>query len=312
MIKNFIYLDEYKMYSMSSQVFEGVTEYLVSDKGSSTEKSESQKGPVASGRLLADILKTTNRISEKKYLHDYSYTLFEQHLMQEEKVFVLDEQNCVDAENLKNSLNSYSFIKVKSKALFNDIKAIKNILENFNDIGSSLALVANFEEFSDFKCKLQPKTGKPSKLKGFSGASHNLLDDAHLQFARSKGMYKEPDFLEGLRLVLDYGFHDQLELQLRILDFIFSADLNRNYLRESDDLIIRKYSRRTEKEFIVFGIVTQSNVEETIIPEIEDESESMKSAVLNIVNHLTDLELSFTRKLVNEIKIDPIAVYTEL
>lgn len=27
-IKSFIYLDEYKMYSISSQIFEGITEYL--------------------------------------------------------------------------------------------------------------------------------------------------------------------------------------------------------------------------------------------------------------------------------------------
>lgn len=31
-IKNFIYLDEYKMYSISSQIFEGITEYLVDHK----------------------------------------------------------------------------------------------------------------------------------------------------------------------------------------------------------------------------------------------------------------------------------------
>lgn len=29
MIKNFIYLDEEKLYSLSSQIFEGVTEYVL-------------------------------------------------------------------------------------------------------------------------------------------------------------------------------------------------------------------------------------------------------------------------------------------
>ena len=57
-IKSFIYLDEYKMYSISSQIFEGVTESLMSYKGSTTEKEEEQKGPIGSGQIMADILKS--------------------------------------------------------------------------------------------------------------------------------------------------------------------------------------------------------------------------------------------------------------
>jgi len=38
MIKNFIYLDEEKMYSLSSQLFEGVTEYVLHE--SSIENDE--------------------------------------------------------------------------------------------------------------------------------------------------------------------------------------------------------------------------------------------------------------------------------
>ncbi len=57
-IKNFIYLDEYKMYSISSQIFEGITEYLMNYEESTKEESEEQKGPISSGRVVADILKS--------------------------------------------------------------------------------------------------------------------------------------------------------------------------------------------------------------------------------------------------------------
>lgn len=43
-IKSFVYLDEYKMYSISSQLFEGLTEYVLSGKKSEYAKSEEQKG----------------------------------------------------------------------------------------------------------------------------------------------------------------------------------------------------------------------------------------------------------------------------
>lgn len=320
MIKNLIYLDEYKMYSMSSQIFEGVTEYLVSENGSSTEKTEEQRGPVGSGRLLADILKSTNRVSEKKYLHDYSYTLFEKHLIESSKVLIIDEDS-VSASI--GSIPDFSFVKIKAKALFNDVKAIKDILENFNEIGSSLAMAQDFEGFSEFRRQIQQIPGKQkpvkrSKAKGFGHESLNAgiisqeNDEARLKFAETKGLYQDPDRLESLRSLLNYGFHDKLELQLKILEFIFSADLNRDILRESEDSIIRKYSRRTEKEFIVFGIITQSSVEEPESPENDDEAESIKIAVLNLANRLTDFEMTFSRKSKNEIIVDPIAVYTEL
>ena len=69
-IKNFIYLDEYKMYSISSQILEGITDYLVSYKEGTIEKSEEQKGTISSGRVVADLLKSESGTQEKKYLHD--------------------------------------------------------------------------------------------------------------------------------------------------------------------------------------------------------------------------------------------------
>ena len=71
------------MYSLSSQIFEGITEYVLSESRETSEESESQKGPVGSGRVVGDILRSSQRVSERKYLHDYSYTLFEKHLEKE-------------------------------------------------------------------------------------------------------------------------------------------------------------------------------------------------------------------------------------
>jgi hypothetical protein len=45
MIRNLIYLDEPKMYSLSSQIFEGMTDHVLKRGGESKEETESQKGP---------------------------------------------------------------------------------------------------------------------------------------------------------------------------------------------------------------------------------------------------------------------------
>lgn len=117
MIKNFIYLDEEKMYSLSSQLFEGVTEYVLNESISEKGESEEQKGPVGSGRVLGDILRNSERNTEKKFLNDYSYTIFEKKLLDDGLVFVTPNAEQVVEENIENM----SFIKITSKATFNDI-----------------------------------------------------------------------------------------------------------------------------------------------------------------------------------------------
>ena len=56
-IKSFIYLDDYKLYSLSSQMFQGFTEYIISGSTASMSEEESQKGTFASGKMMSDILK---------------------------------------------------------------------------------------------------------------------------------------------------------------------------------------------------------------------------------------------------------------
>lgn len=66
-IKSFIYLDEYKMYSISSQLFEGLTEYILSGEKESITESEQQKGSLGSGRVMGDILVKEKDSSEKRF-----------------------------------------------------------------------------------------------------------------------------------------------------------------------------------------------------------------------------------------------------
>ena len=85
-IKNILYLDEYKMYSISSQLFGGLTQYLTSLEQRSEDRSEEQSGPPLSGRMMADILSFHTSTEERKFLHDYSYTLFEDALREQGKL----------------------------------------------------------------------------------------------------------------------------------------------------------------------------------------------------------------------------------
>jgi len=283
MIKNFIYLDEYKMYSLSSQIFEGITEYLVSTSKHENAEENTQRGEIGSGRILADIIKKTNTTQEKKYLHDYSYTIFEKHLLESDRIVDI---NNVDTENFLSSITSKSFIKITGKVIFNDIGHMSKTIKDFNLLGEALLV--------------------SQSLNDPSITTKNLK-----KIAKQRGLNFDKKFLDSLSYILDFGFGNQLEVQLQYNDYLFSTNLKREYLRENENLLIKKYARKTEKEFTLLGIITQyQNTEEE--EDTDTTPEHLKVAVMNLVSKFTNLELTFTGKLENEIMIDPIAIYTEL
>lgn len=315
MIKSFIYLDEYKMYSLSSQIFEGITEYTISDKMQKNEGNETQKGPIGSGKTLNDLFTIETKLSEKKYLHDYNYVLFEKNLIESGKVRELNSKNInqIDFSNIDNS-----FVKVTSTAIFNDINSILSTIENFNELGKALALVTNYhaleetkkqlnKAISDIKDKNQ-KSNMESKLK-------SALDIGKM--AKEMGLNFDQKYLDSLDFILKYGFKNILEIQLPLGDKLFSTCLIRENLRESEDFLIRKYSRKSEKNFSIFGIMTQYSPKPKKVEIVNSEyskieNPTMKEALMNLVDHITFIESTFIGRLSNEIIIDPIAVYSEI
>ena len=196
MIKHFIYLDEYKMYSLSSQIFEGITEYLITTDSNIKSEDTSQKGPVGSGRILADILRKENETTEKRYLHDYSYVLFEKYLI--EKEYVLDVNNA-SSDNIEDAIGEHSFIKVKGKARFNDMESLKDTLKNFNNIGKALAHVSNYQNIEEARKQLdQMKANikdrnQRAKLQGQLKRLTNVD-----KLAKETGLQQDKEFLKNL------------------------------------------------------------------------------------------------------------------
>lgn len=309
MIKNIIYLDEDKMYSLSSQLFEGITEYILNEKSLDKSESEQQKGPLNSGKTVGDILKNSERNTEKKFLNDYSYTLFEKKLIEEDKVIIAS----YESSELEKSLKEKSFIKVTAKVTFNDIDSIIGTLNNFNKMGKALTYVSNYKDIQSVKAELlrvQKGRNERDKISILNAELKRISDIDKLSI--EQGLNYDKQLLDELGFLLEYGLGGQLEVQMNLSKHIASANLNRKFLREQEDLLIRKYSRQTEVQFTLFGIITQYEKEQTNIPEATHDYETLKEAIMNMVAHITNLESAFTGRLSNEIIIDPIAMYTEL
>lgn len=312
MIKNFIYLDAPKMYSLSSQMLEGVTDYIVSESSGEKEELEEQKGPVGSGRVIADAIKTSNRSVERKVLNDYSFTVFEKALSDRGLILEIGDPY-IDLDQLKGVVKVNSFIRVRAKAIFNDINKINEMLSSFNEFGQDLVVVSIHAEMGDAKeelAALKQAAGNDREKKARIEAELKKLSNVS-KMAKEQGLYQDPKFIESMLRLTKYGFSDQFEIHQYGGELTFTSCLKREFLRESEDLLVRKYSRKTEQDIVVIGIVSQAFSPAGLNLEAV-EFGNMKGALINVVEHLTNIEASISGKSPDEVVIDPIAAYFEI
>ncbi|PRY25623.1 hypothetical protein CLV58_13724 [Spirosoma oryzae] len=317
-IKSFHYLDTEKMYSISSQIFEGLTDYVLKSKQSSNQETERQKGREwGSGKVLADIIEESSGTTEKRFLHDYAYNLFEDALIQADRVLDITEENISETIG---SINDKGFVRVTGRVLFNDIKKVIHSLNNFNEFGYAVwyvtqgkDLVKTYKETKDKANKIVDRNKRAAAISRLDGII-NFKEQIE-----KEGLYLDPDNLANMGYLLDYGYEGQFEAQIPIVneknDYLFSAILKREMLQEKEDILIKKYSRETERRFTIFGIPVQTQGETAKLNSrraLDEDNVVLKQAMMNFVSALTKLEGTFTGKLPNEYVIDPIAVYIEI
>lgn len=319
-LRSFLYLDNYKMYSISSQLFEGLTEYILRTETSTLKEEEKQKGPVFSGKVLADIIETNSNQTEKKFLHDFSYNLFEEKLISEGKVL---EISSASVDNDLEKLSDFSFFKITGNIIFNDVKELEKTMSQFNQTGEAIGYISYSEEYKNELAELQQSV-KGVKDRNKKANLNNFIKNKATfnSFLKEKGLNIDEIYLKHLGYLLSYGYHQQLEVQIPMLkngrDFIlFSAQLDRRNLKENEQMLIKKYSRETEQQFTLFGILTQKldhESKESIFAKFADakDNPSMKEAISNVVKHMASVENSFIGKSDYEFVIDPIALYLEI
>ena len=315
-IKNFIYLDDYKMYSMSSQVFGGV----VHSKSSYEDvtKGASQN----TGGLEHSDLHEENPIIEHgfgnvkhKHIHDYAYIDFENRLRKDEKIISLSTE---EIDTSITQLNNDKFVEIRGKAALIDMNTLRFTVGNFNEISKSLTNVVNFSAIALIKQQMEEQIEATNDRNEKARLKQSMK--VRINEERAKNPVTnllDKDYIKDLEAVLKYGFSDQFVIQIPIGSYIFSAECDPEDLREKKDLLIRRFSRFPETEFVIVGTISQSinqtsNVVDDSLTTQTEEPSNMKRTIMNLIQHLSEVESSFTGRLQNEVIIDPIAVYWEI
>ena len=307
-IKSFIYLDDYKLYSLSSQLFQGFPEYIISENAASLTEEESQKGMFASGKIMSDLLKIEKASTEKKYLHDYAFNLLETELINRGILYA------ITLEDTSDTIQSKGIIKVTGRAIFNDYRTLQSTISRFNSIGESFGYFQLEEQIKAFNNSISNASestndrNQKAKIKNIKQQASKIL----VSFLQENGLHIAEDNIKHMLNIIEYGFHGELEFRItpNKPPFQLSAILNREYLRDTESQFVSKYSRQTEYDFTMIGIVTQSG--KTKEPLAQHIPNGLKNACLNLADKLTVMENLFLGRLDNECIIDPIAIYREL
>lgn len=211
------------------------------------------------------------------------FSIFEKEMFEQNNVLCISE-----SQPLSQEIKPLKFVKVTGQATFFDSEVVIKLLDDFNSLGQTFAYL-NF-------------TDKPSPSK----------KDIET-YIKENNFHLDKDFIRHLKNLLLQTYKNTLELEINIDSHSYTALLNRDYLRESEELLIGKLSRKTEAEITLFGITTQvNNLQEPNYQTDSFDETSFKTISKNLIYPILEVEKSFSGKTSNEIIINPLAIYLEL
>lgn len=303
-IKSFIYLDEEKMFSISSQLFEGVTDFFMQENTVEKQENESQKGQFLSGRLLADMMLQSYSRSEKRYLHDFAFNIFEKELEQRQLLYDISPSDTLLGLQDKN------LVRVKGQIFFYDYDKMNNTIDNFNELGAAFAKVTRIATQQTDQLNQQIKNTNDREKKNQLKNQKRRIDQITEQYLKETGLMLDKDYVQGLSTILHYGYSERFQVNLEMKDsnLIFSSAINERYLKESESLLVSKFSRQTERDFTILGILTQVGKDKTKLPEFQ--GNDLKAGIYTMNERIADIERQFNGRAQNECVIDPIAIFT--
>ena len=274
-IRNFIYLDNDKLNSLYSQVFEGVAEAIIESYLGETQNKEEQKGI---GKTMEEKVGEVSGISTNKVLHDYMYNKFEDKL--QDKIII---SNGIESKSL---IKANSIIKVTGKTKIEDYARLSSFLGEFNKLGVALAW-------------LQKDT---------LGTAKNNIGE----IVRKNGWQMDRQFTDSLGTFIDAFEKAGYEIVIENQGEIYRGVVNRKYLRLSEENIRVLYGSKPCMNWTMVGEVTQIYPHEENAENENESGDFLKKALGNMFAAIDNVESTFFSYGKEQVyHILPIAVYIE-
>lgn len=272
-IREFIYVDIPKLYSLYSQFFGGVTEQVI-------EQSINQKltgsGSVGVFRTQNDSVQASDSVGrlESIFLHDHMYNLLEEKLHP-----LLQDLTRSEEVNLTKLVDD-PFIKVSGRAEIEDYSQLSTFVDNFNRLSDVIAhaqldspqTVALVEAL---KAKLSITTDKQEKRE--ITAQLQALSTAK-GAAKALGLSQDETLLKNLKFFAELFKLGSYEVGITPKNnpqTHYRGIVDKSWLRTKPDLLSSQYGGQSEAEWIMVGVAThvQGTFVDLRAPQNEQEQE---------------------------------------
>lgn len=333
-IRDFLYLDNERLYSLSSQVHEGVVAHIAESFQSEQSRKDVQRAFL--GKNIDEKVAEAALRTENKLLYDHLYSQLESGLAE----VIVDPTRLVRPD-YPDLIDKGVFIKVRGSAVVDDYKRLAAFLNGFNELGAGIAYVSTFQSGeiesarldlearkADLKAKLQSSKNplERSELKNQIGALESLEQPTKFfqAFAATKGLYQDPVFLSGLKIMLEMFRPNTYEISITPSPSdearTFRSVLDRRWLRTDPEYLRSLYGGSAiATNLVMVGQLTSLlntgeaiSAAEAISAETAGE-ESIKDVSHKMFRIMSVLdEMMTASKQKPEILVHPLAIYKEI
>lgn len=322
-IRDFLYEDIDRLYSIYSQVFQGVAGQIVESFTNQAASKESGRSAPLTGRTLEEQVVELSTHMQVKWLHDHMYNTLEEKLGS-----VMIEDPELTPGNYEQVLSGCFLLKVQGAAEISDYHRLTTFLEKYNELGEAIAfshlLSVTGEGAAAGALEREHAAPKDRNERVRAREMEKRKTDPKA-IAQAMGLRQNPELLKRLKLFLDFFGMDPFEVVVSAGEqsmVTYRGVLDRKWLRVSPDLVRSLYGTVIESPVTMVGQIThlpraradKSTTSEELPPfrQSSEANPSMRDSYQNMFKAARALEHMFLesdRRI--EVVVCPLAIYRE-
>jgi hypothetical protein len=323
-VRDFIYLDIPKLYSLYSQIFEGLSDRIVEERINQAITGETQSAVLRGASAESQALEASRR-TESIVLYDHMYNRLE-HELESSLLNAAD----LDVSQMPQLLSNNPMVKVVGRSEIEDYERLQVFMERFNELGEIIAYssLSNNPQHKEAVQSLKQQIANApsnSQKKSLEARLKQLTDAS--QLAKDLGLSQDPILLSKLKTFSELFNPTGYEVMITPSNrprVHYRGIIDRAWLRYSPESLRSMYGGQSETPWIMVGAITHSpSVSQNMDPQTTDEvfartaqereaSPMILDAYRNMFRYARVFERMFLESDTEpEVVISPLAVYRE-
>ncbi len=318
-VRDFIYIDGDRLYSLYSQIFQGVADSVVQSYfGSSGQKSSYLKQSESLEANVAEAVLHT----ENKVLYDHMYNLLEKRIGTR-----VIEVSGISLSNYHEEIENSSFLRIHGTVEIEDYDRLQEFMSHFNEIADAIAYANIYSQnkLSEAIRKAEEAANQISDPNKRATAKNKFdINKDPKKLAREMGLRQDDQIIKNLELFakLFHGGGFDVTISPSVSsDIVYKGSLNRKWLRIQPEMLRSLYGTTSKSNWVMVGYPTfipsvgneDDETDEEKPDIISDNSPSMRDSFKDMFGASKAFETMFQKsKKRVEIIIAPLAIYREI